>query len=190
MHIFVDGSPSLSDWLSLQSLSSLLLFSQSQDGRFRLYIRATPCAVHLCARLAFLVSLASLLHAAFSLAACVSLRPLHASRLCCCCGRTFFFSSSATAFFSAAPLASRLFSPCVSPLFSLLVSAAAHSTSCAVRLASRLSCASRVSSRSTTLFIMNLLLINTVRVFINNLTQFSAVYNAFNQAIMIMCQMY
>ena len=125
----MDGVPHLSDWLSPQSLSSLSLCSQSQDGRPRLYIRAIPCAGHLCARLASLVSLVSLsLHATLSrcvrLAAAAArvslllLLRLNVSRLV-----------SLLHLLAAARLSPRVSSRLDSRLFSLLSSAAAHSTS-------------------------------------------------------------
>ena len=87
----------------------------------RLYIKATPCALHLCARFAL-----------FALSLC---SPLHASRLClprvssrCCgrCGRLFSLAAAAARRSSrlsrppSRPRVSRLASPRASPLASFL----------------------------------------------------------------------
>ena len=159
----VDGGPHLSDWLSPQSLSSLSLCSQSQDGRPRLYIRATPCAVHLCARLASL-ALASL-SLCTRLSRCVrlarlSLRPLRASRFRCCCGRTSLASSFLATF--SGPLVSRL-ARFVSPLSASRLLASSPRSRCAQHvvlpfvLVSRLSLVSRLCLVSSLAFSPRLL---------------------------------
>ena len=115
MHISVDGVPHRSDWLSHQSLSSRSLCSQRQDGGRRLYIKATPCAVYLCARFALSLSLSALFSVCMRLvsACCSRLSPrlpaaaAHSSSPCLQ-HRTSFSSSRPFVFFAAASLFSRL----------------------------------------------------------------------------------
>ena len=136
----VDGA---TDSLLSHSASSCSLLTE-QDAVPRLYIRATPCAVHLCARLTSL-SLLSLC-ARLSLAACVSLRPLRASRRSCSAASRLsprLFSPPSR---GRSSLASRLFPSRLAPLFSLLSSAAADGPSRCCSPSPRVSASSLFSS--------------------------------------------